>query len=146
MTSRQYNFYPKINELQKFEDYLTSKGFVILRVPTKKLPFKKTNKLIYPQEKYWPASYITKTELVDDIVEHFVKNQNYYLIDVITSLAIEISLPKQMNGAENLQPGRIYFVTGYYDSNKKWIEKDSEFINEANKMLQWCRRNFKNKY
>lgn len=146
MTSRQYNFYPQINELKKFEIYLQSKGFIILKVPAKKLPFEKTNKIIHSESDFWPKRFISKPDFVEKIVHEFINTQNHYLIDVIQSNVIEFSLPKKIGEPDNAKNGRVYFVTGYYDEKNEWVKKEPLFINEAKNLLQWCQRNFTDKY
>ena len=146
MNSKQYNFIAQKDELEKFENYLQSNGYILLSIPAKELPFAVNSKVLQDEEDYWPIKYITQEKFFDKVKAKYIEEQKYYTIDVICSPVIELLLPENIDETSIKQLSRVYFVTGYYDSNKKWIEKDSEFINEASKILQWCRKNFKNKY
>jgi len=146
MDSKQYNFFPNKEELDKLEKYLQSKGFILLSVPAKELPFQISEQIIQNQKDIWPIRYITQNKFLEKVNTKYIEEQNYYTIDVISSPVIELVLPKNMYQKKESQQSRVYFVTSYFDSNKKWIEKDSEFIALANNILKWSRKNFKNRY
>ena len=145
MNSKQHNFIAQKDELEKLEDYLQSNGYVLLSIPAKELPFAINKKVIQDQEAYWPIRYITQEKFFDKVNAKYIEEQNYYTIDVISSQVIELLLPENINEPNMIQQSRVYFVTAYFDSGKKWVEKDAEFIDIADKVLQWGRRNFKNK-
>ncbi|MFN8256036.1 MAG: hypothetical protein U0W24_10135 [Bacteroidales bacterium] len=145
MNSKQYNFFPSKTELQKFDDYLKSKGFIILSIPSPELPFKTKQNLLDNMEN-WPMCIITRTQYLDKIDPKFIEEQNYYTIDVITSHVIEILLPIGLNEFARPNRARIYFTTAYYNEKQEWIDKDAEFIKEADSVLIWCKRNFLEKY
>jgi len=146
MNSKQHSFTPHKEELKKLEKHLQSKGFILLSVPARELPFAVSNQIIQSKKDYWPVWYITQKKFIEKINAKYIKEQNHYTIDVISSPVIELLLQKNMYQEEESQQSRIYFVTGYFDSNKKWIEKDSEFIALANNLLQWGRKSFKSRY
>lgn len=142
MKSKQYNFYPQPDELRSFEGYLKDNGFEIITVPFESLPFKLGKGVFHSNKDYWPKKYITKGSFLQNVYEQFIETQNYYLIDVIKSYAIELSLPKELDHTNEKQAGRVYFVTGYYDAKNDWVEKNADFIETANKLLNWCKKNF----
>ncbi|HAN78225.1 MAG TPA: hypothetical protein DCQ31_10875 [Bacteroidales bacterium] len=146
MKSRQYNFFSEPAMLEKFEKYLKSKGFIFISSPAKELPFPENKLLSAANNIHFPVAYITLKDLKNGIVGKFIDTQNYFTPDVIVSPIIEFMLPATSDDSEIKNRSRIYFVSAYFNDENELVEKDKLFVSNANKVLNWCRRNFKNKY
>ena len=145
MKSKQYNFFPSKEELQRLDDYLRANDFIILSVPAKELPFKTKTSLL-DSEDDWPMRFITKQQFIKGINSKFIEDQGYYTIDVVSSTVIELLQPIIVDESAKPNRARIYYNAAFYNDKNEWVEKGAGFIEEANKILQWCQKNFKDKY
>jgi len=140
---RQVNFYMHPDDIADYEQVLKADGNVcFLEEPTPTPQIKIRQTLAVPETgKRWIDLYLARESDLPHIVVKHVPVQDYWLIDVVRSLAVQFDT-SYYNG-EVLGRGRLYFQTGYYDSNDQCIDKPEEFVRWADRLLRWIRRHYK---
>lgn len=139
---RQVNFYMLANDLARFEEWLQSNNevfFINSRLSTPEIQPLQTLAISKMGETPLMVYLARKSEL-SDLVIKVVSNQNYWKIDILRSPAVE--LMRCYYNENMVRRGRLYFQTGYYDSDGHWIEKPKEFLDWANSLLRWIRNHY----
>ncbi|NTW24871.1 MAG: hypothetical protein HGA37_09240 [Lentimicrobium sp.] len=135
MKSNQINFFILPEDLVVIEDVFIKHGVLLIKQPIYELGDIYTNTLQYSiEEKQFNKVYLTTKEFQKNIVIEKVKNQPYYLIDVLASDVVEFTRGGFVFSKNRLERGRFYFIHSYYDNNLS-ITKSSEFMNWANNII-----------
>jgi len=140
---RQVNFYMLPDDIAAYEQVLKAEGnvcFLEEMTPTPQIRIIDT--LAVPETKNRRLRvYLAQEGDLSGIVTEEVPTQQYWLIDVVQSLAVEFD--RSYYNGQILGRGRLYFQTGYYDSNDQCIDKPEEFVRWADRLLRWIRRHYK---
>lgn len=142
---RQVNFFMHPDGIPEFEETVKKTGQEIMFIgdeSSTKEPHLLKTLAILPEEmgKVSLIAYITKKDFFQMIKSRFVERQNYWSIDEQESPVIEF-IRSYFDG-KILRRGRLYFQTGYYDSNDNWVEQPKSFLTWADSVLRWIRNHY----
>ena len=139
---KQLNFYLQTEDFSEINAFLKEQNYVLddCFSARKDLAF-----LSSVNEKGLQISwkkYITKAEFADKIQSRFLDSRQLYKINELYSPVIELLLSTENPEKKELSRGRLFYQTGYYDKAGIWQEKEPEFIQSAEKLFRWFRKNF----
>ena len=72
--------------------------------------------------------YLTRENFSKKIIINRIKNQGYYLVDSISSFAIEFDMGGFQYKPNQLERGRIYFETQFINEKGMYAKKDELFF------------------
>lgn len=78
--------------------------------------------------------HLARHEDFENIVLRYVPAQSYWVVDVLRSPVIEFS--RSFFDGVIMRQGRMFFDTGYYDADGKWVEKPEAFLTWAANMFK----------
>jgi hypothetical protein len=143
---RQVNFILNRRDLDRFEAFFWSSGQVAaLSQPTPSADLVIANSLRPEAENQlrpWSTMFLARDADLDLIRVHLVEQQGYYLIDVLRSPVVEWS-PGYNPTRHRSGRGRLWFPTGYWDDEGKFVQMPSGFLGWGDRLLRWVRRNFR---
>lgn len=139
---RQINFYMTESDERAFMDYVRSGGKVAVfkcSMPTEKIPFLK--ELPPRGESFWWALFLWDTANSSHPKLDYIAEQDYYVVDSMTSEVIEFSRSYIDEG--RLVRGRIWaeMVGWERGSPEHTFEKSDSFKKWFNRLANWIRRN-----
>lgn len=137
---RQINFFMHPDDLQEFELEIKKNPEVII-LAAKSDQKKPTILNSLGGKMDCLGIYLTRKKLIDQVKLEYIAMQKYWLIDGLTSPAVEFD--DGFFDGKILRRGRIYFETGFYDTKEKWQEKPEEFIKCGDSLIRWIRKKYK---
>lgn len=91
--------------------------------------------------KPWLYLYLARPDDLDELVMQHVPAQGYWALDVIKSPVIEFN--RCFFNDQILRRGRVYYVDGFYGSDKTWVEKSESFRRWARSILSTTKKSLK---
>ncbi len=137
MKKKQLNFYLLPSEFEAFESYLKQNDLQIIGSPieSEKTKFVESVEKANGFEKF----YIVGKEHTSLIKTRFVKQQNYYVVDVTESAIVELDTGFLNKEENTLTRGRLFFT---YESSSD-TAKPKEFIENSEALLKYFEQNYK---
>jgi hypothetical protein len=141
--SKQFSFYLTPNDTEGLEKTLRRKlDFLILadsslRPVPNVLPCLKLKEM----GKEDTTVYLVRPSDLDKIVMWQVENSGEWVIDIHFSPAIEFD--RCYISRKTITDGRMYYVTGYYNENDVWVEKDKEFLTWAQHLFNISKKSLR---
>lgn len=103
---------------------------------------KLTNSLEVPfMGESWLTIYLTSPSQVKNVRYKNITSQGYWTVDSLYSPVVEFS--RCYFDGEVLRTGRLFYDSGYYDDSGKWVEKDRDFLEWADKLFRVVRKMLK---
>jgi|GEM_PF-1051571 hypothetical protein len=146
MKSKQINFYFMPEDISEISKYIQEKNLVIYNNYSANANLQKLDSLMQTKiiGKASAIKYITSESLSKEIKNEFLEKQNYYSIDVISSPVIEFLIPKNIIQNNIIHSGRVYYIHDIYNSQNLLVSKSDLFLQIANELFKWIKKNFKN--
>lgn len=138
----QVNYFMLGEDTQEFEEMLKARGdvafvpYVFLENAVKTVPTLNIMEAGRPEFMLWLARHID----IPQITLQFVPQQLYWLVDEERSPVVQ--LHKSIIKGQTILRGRLYFYTGYYDRDGRWVAKPDDFIRWADGLIRWIRRHY----
>ncbi len=85
--------------------------------------------------------FLAREQDLAEIVMHYVDVQNYWTIDALRSPVIEFT--GCFYDGKILRRGRVYYVEGYHEQGRGWIEKSTQFDLWAKMILDTMKKTLK---
>lgn len=144
MNSKQLNFFILPDDLREIELFLVNEGVLFIPQP------------IYDKEQIYSPSIIrnpkpkkefdqinlTKSDFSDKVLLKRIEQQGYYLMNIEQSLVIEFDTGGFLYKPNQLERGRLYYITGFYNENRFFVKKDEQFIKWADKIFKEVKKRF----
>lgn len=129
--------------MENLEKVLKQKLDLLILANTSKTP----SPVILPQLKLEKMGkedllvYLIRPCDLDKVRFYLVEELDECVIDSLYSPVIEFD--RCYINKNKITRGRMYYVTGYYDENDEWIEKESEFLDWAQKLFKIAKKSLK---
>ena len=142
MKSSQMNFFVLPDDMGDIMEFLRKNNIVCVkqssnnknRIFCDNIDIKKYSSHIY---------YLTDKRFIKNISVDYIDSQNHYFVNDMTSYVIQFDIGGfYANKLNELNRGRLYFIKGYYDENKRFLDKDSEFVKWATDVLKKFKKTF----
>lgn len=82
--------------------------------------------------------YLVHCANLNNICFHSIENLGIWTIDSLRSPVIEFS--NCYFDGKTLGAGRMYYTTGYYENDGRWTNKNSEFLDLAQKVFRAAKK------
>ena len=144
---RQVNFFLDRRDLDRFEAFFWSSDAVVaLCQPTPSADLVAASSLRPEAENQlrpWPSMFLARNADLDLIRIRLIEQQGYYLIDSSFSPVIEWSPAYELATGHRSGRGRLWFPTGYWNDDSRYVEMPHAFLRWGDRLLRWVRRNWK---
>jgi len=144
---RQVNFFLDRRDLDRFEAFFWSSDAVVaLCQPTPSADLVAASSLRPEAENQlrpWPSMFLARNADLDLIRIRLIEQQGYYLIDSSFSPVIEWSPAYEPATGHRSGRGRLWFPTGYWDDDSRYVEMPHGFLRWGDRLLRWVRRNWR---
>ncbi len=91
--------------------------------------------------KQWLVLFLAREADLKGIVMHYVDVQDYWTVDALRSPVVEFTC--SFFDGKILRRGRAYYVDGYHEQGKGWVEKDEQFKGWAKQILESIKKSLK---
>ena len=138
MNSKQINFFLTPEDIQEVNEYLKENKLLVIPqpIPTENIVLIDSllTRTIGNEYKIRGQKYIARPEDKDKLLVEHIKEQNYYLIEMMNSPVIEFLYP--IHTSNTIQSGRIYFIKDILDESKDMVVmKNTGFLDTAEKFI-----------
>jgi hypothetical protein len=139
---RQVNFYMLPEDLNVFEDNIRSRtplSFIRGKLERPAIIIEPTLNTTETNNS-WLRMYIARNIDLESVVIRSVEKQGYWVVASDQSPVVEIDRCYWKDNI--LRRGRLYFNLNYLDANNQVVSKSPEFVQWADDLLKWIRRNY----
>lgn len=147
---KQINFYIHKELGLEFFNYLKKNNYILfikknIRPTNLEFNFIEINNLVelnFENIKVYGDIYICTKESWTDIVKTCINNPDKYIYDILYEFdVIEFSRSFIRKENKEIDQGRLYYITYYYDKNGELIHKNKNLDKLYNKLCRWIRKN-----
>ena len=139
---KQINFYIHKELELEFFNYLKKNNYILfikknIRPTNLEFNFIEIN---FENIKVYGDIYICTKESWTDIVKTCINNPDKYIYDILYEFdVIEFSRSFIRKENKEIDQGRLYYITYYYDKNGELIHKNKNLDKLYNKLCRWIR-------
>jgi hypothetical protein len=143
MNSKQVNFFIMPEDLLEIELFLVNEGVLFIPQPIydeRNIYSSSVIRNIKPKINFGQV-YLTHPDFSNKVLIKKIERQGYHLVNVEQSLAVEFDIGGFLYKPNQLERGRLYYITGYYE-DKVFVKKDEHFIKWADRIFREVKKKF----
>jgi len=145
MKSRQINFFIKSDELSKFNKYLAAQKWLIVNSKSIDGQPRILDSVCKINTDESLLVYLVPEQFLETLIFRFVEKQNHYVLNSEIDLpVINFMRPFESPEENYIRRGKLYYILGYFNTEKEFTLKPDEFLKAADKLFKAFRRTFKN--
>jgi len=129
------------DDMYEIEEYFKNNNVCFIEQPSKKEEISFIDTILFKKDQFSHV-YLTEFRFQNEIYKEYIKKQEYYLVRILESFAIEFDRGGFLYNKDRLERARLYFVTGYYNDGGSLVRKDEEFIQWADQIYKGFKKKF----
>jgi len=90
----------------------------------------------------WLFYYLVRPDQLDKVIMRNVPTQGYWTVDDFISPVIQFNTGIVDEEKNEIRPGRLYYVDGYYGADETWVDYSDAFLKWAQSILRIAKKTF----